>query len=370
MRRIQFTLFGLSLCVLCASVATAQDSHYWTLQYGPESSLLGGLVIGSVSDVSATYYNPGALSRARDLSFAISTNVFEVSGILLEDGGGEGVNLGRQTSGLRPSMVAGTIADSAFGGRGVIGYSAMNRVKGGQDFSGFLGREADRLDPELELSDLFALVRFEGQYSDFWGGLTYSHRIGNGFGIGVTGYIASRSQTRRREDLVEAISLGGDGSASINIVGGNYSTLRAIGKLGLYWTAGDMSAGLTVTTPSAHITGSGELGFNEATVGPDTVALAYAIQTGLPSEYRTPLSVGGGIGIPIGPLKIHASAEWFDKLDLYTAIQGETVTAKEPEDREIPVEAGSGGGRGVQLGCRRRIPYQQAFRGVCFILPG
>jgi len=39
----------------------AQDSHYWSIQYGPVGQLVGGQVIGGVNDLSATYYNPGAL---------------------------------------------------------------------------------------------------------------------------------------------------------------------------------------------------------------------------------------------------------------------------------------------------------------------
>ena len=73
--------------ILSAAVpAAAQDAHYWTLQYGPRSSLLGGAVIGSVDDVSGTFYNPGAVSQAEDLAFAVSTDVFEYSGVRLEDG--------------------------------------------------------------------------------------------------------------------------------------------------------------------------------------------------------------------------------------------------------------------------------------------
>jgi hypothetical protein len=95
----------LSDVLISATVVTAlllatpgesagQDANYWTLHYGPRSSLLGGAVIGSVDDVSGTYYNPGALGLAENLAFAVSADVFEFSVITLEDGGGEGVDLG------------------------------------------------------------------------------------------------------------------------------------------------------------------------------------------------------------------------------------------------------------------------------------
>jgi hypothetical protein len=293
-----------------------------------------------VNNVSATFYNPGALAQARNLSFAVSLNVFETSGVLLEDGGGEGVDLGRQSSGLRPSMVAGTIADSLFGGRGVVGYSAMNRVKGSQDFSGIIGLEADRLDPESNLSDLFSIIRFEGEFSDFWAGLTYAHRFGAHVGIGGTFYLASRSQRRRREILAEVISNDGLGAVDIDVAGGNYSSLRMLGKLGAFAKLGDLTAGVTFTTPSTHLSGSGELGLNFARFGPDTAALAYTIQTDLPTEYKTPMSVGGGVGLPVGPVLLHASAEWYDKLDPYVVIQGETIQPQAPDDADpIDVDA-------------------------------
>ena len=33
----------------------SQDAHYWSLQYGSKSLLMGGAVIGHVDDMSATY---------------------------------------------------------------------------------------------------------------------------------------------------------------------------------------------------------------------------------------------------------------------------------------------------------------------------
>ncbi|HJN91846.1 MAG TPA: long-chain fatty acid transport protein, partial [Dehalococcoidia bacterium] len=51
------------LCCLAApDTAAAQDSNYWTIQYGNRARLLGGSAVGSASDLSAVYYNPGRLA--------------------------------------------------------------------------------------------------------------------------------------------------------------------------------------------------------------------------------------------------------------------------------------------------------------------
>ncbi len=79
------TLVAVAGLLASASVATAQDSQYWSQQCGPRASLLSGVVIGSVDDISGTYYNPGALGVADDLAFAISADVYEYESITIED---------------------------------------------------------------------------------------------------------------------------------------------------------------------------------------------------------------------------------------------------------------------------------------------
>jgi len=46
----------------------ARTRSNWTLQYGPVAELLGGVVVGTTRDLSATYYNPGAPALAKDPS--------------------------------------------------------------------------------------------------------------------------------------------------------------------------------------------------------------------------------------------------------------------------------------------------------------
>ena len=56
--------------------AHAQDSHYWSEQYGTRAALLGGAMIGSVRDLSSTYYNPGATALNLEARFLLSARAY------------------------------------------------------------------------------------------------------------------------------------------------------------------------------------------------------------------------------------------------------------------------------------------------------
>jgi hypothetical protein len=94
-----------------------------------------------------------------------------------------------------------------------------------------------------------------------------------------------------------------------------YSTIRTLFKFGAFAAFGPVTGGLTLTTPSIHISGSGQVGFNVSSFSPDSVSLATNIRTDLPATYKTPLSVGGGLGLQLGKARLYASAEWYDRIE-------------------------------------------------------
>jgi hypothetical protein len=61
-----------------AAPSRAQDSQYWDIQYGPIGQLLGGQVVGSTRDPSATYYNPGGLALVENPEFLLSVQAFSM----------------------------------------------------------------------------------------------------------------------------------------------------------------------------------------------------------------------------------------------------------------------------------------------------
>ena len=236
-------------------------------------------------------------------------------------------------------MVAGTLKKGMLGGGGVLAYSAITRSRGTQDLNGGVILTEAELPPELQLKDAVGGISFTGRFNDFWGGLTYSQPFGKNFGLGLTWYGAVRSQERRSEAIGQLIGTDGSGIAEIDIASGSYTAYRTLFKAGAFADVGSLSGGVTLTTPSIHLGGSGELTFNHSMFGSDTTVLAASVQPDLSATYKSPLSVGGGLAWRAGDVRIHGSLEWFDKVDPYFVMQGDDVTAQEPDSVVVAVDA-------------------------------
>ena len=87
----------------------AQDDHYWSQQYGAESTLLGGAMVGGASDNSAVYYNPGALAFITNPSLSIDANVYRMDKTLISDGAGNGINLNSAQISIYPQIISGMV---------------------------------------------------------------------------------------------------------------------------------------------------------------------------------------------------------------------------------------------------------------------
>ena len=88
MRRHVFILAATILGWILPGPAQGQDTHYWTEQYGARSMLLSGSVIGSVNDMSAVFYNPGALGYLIKPELVLSASAYQIRQLKVKDGGG------------------------------------------------------------------------------------------------------------------------------------------------------------------------------------------------------------------------------------------------------------------------------------------
>ncbi|MCB1184841.1 hypothetical protein KDM41_15540 [bacterium] len=316
------------LIVAAAPAARAQDSHYWDSQFGTRSELLGGLVVGAPTDLSATYYNPAWIALNRDASLLLTTRAIESYTIELENALGTEADLSTSTVGASPGYLAGrfTIGD----GLGwTWAYTYLERVRFRYDAGGaLLGSDPLAAADETRWESVESYLLSEA--SENWYGVSFSKALRSNLAIGFSPYLAQRSQRSRVQ--VAAGLLGGDGStADLNIVNDyRYWHFRLLLKAGVALRSERWSAGLTITTPSLGLVSSAEVyerTYSADGIDPDNPLaepyLSADAQDGLDAVWKSPLSVALGGAVRIGHSRIHVTAEWFDAVGRFDVIDPE-----------------------------------------------
>jgi hypothetical protein len=317
--------------------AAGQDSHYWATQYGNQSRLLAGAVIGSVADVSAVFYNPGALALIESAELLLSGNVFEYTAVDYRGLVGGEENFDSNGFKSLPSMVAGEIPFN-FLGENRLAYSFLIR----QDFD-FRIRERGVLSGEdlgLPALDLLSGdVRIDQDLTESWGGLTWARTLGP-VSVGVTQFIAVRNQRTEFQIAAQGLGVAGETLVSLQNRDFRYQTWRILWKAGVSKIVGRWQLGLTLTTPGVSLGGSGDVGFDSTFVlaGSDRpevgTGLVTTTQENLPARYKSPLSIGGGGAYTFNRerARVHFAAEWFNAIGEYAVIDSEPFTAPESGD--------------------------------------
>ncbi len=304
------------------SPATAQSTHYWRDQYGSRANLLGGLVIGSVRDASATYYNPGAMALSRQKSLVLATKVYQFTNLSIPDGAGEGRDLSSNQLQAAPDLIAGEFTVNWLGGT-KLAYSLLNRAK--ED----LELKARRADPgsgtgppPTDLTAGEALARHK--VSEYWGGLSWSKRFGDRFAVGVTAYGAYRSERLRQEIAVSIAHPDSTLDQGLSISDVSYVDGRLLAKFGVAYEGDSFTLGANLTTAGLHVLGWGESYQQDASTGLDGFGppfdqayLSSDHQQDLDVRYKNPWSVGVGGSYVLGNWQLYFSAEWFSHVDRY-----------------------------------------------------
>ena len=333
-----------------ARSAQAQDSQYWDIQYGPVAQLLGGLVVGSSRDLSATYYNPGGLSLAASADFMLSAQAFKVESFSSRPvNGGPVLDKSVTQFDVFPGFFAFSFPKSWFGDKTRAAFSLLTRqqlnMRIDQRFAGDTSTGGGRYGLE---------TLFDQRMSETWGGLTVSHRISERFGLGATLYGVYRGQRTRLEQSVQIVYPDGRGVAALAVDDFDYSHWRLLGKIGVAWEGEAVRLGGAITTPGAAVTGGGQLGFTRSATGsdlngdgkPDNI-LVNGFDDELDSGYTSSWSVSAGGAWRRGSLQAHASAEFFAPVDAFAILEGRSLgTSGEPirliEQRGSVFNAGVG----------------------------
>ncbi|QSQ22177.1 hypothetical protein JY651_44805 [Pyxidicoccus parkwayensis] len=322
----------LACLVLLSLPAAAQDAHYWNRQFGNRAWMLGGALLGNPGDISSVYYNPGALSLVKSPRLELTGNVFEYSRLTVVDGLGAGKDLSTSSFSALPALLAGPL-DFHFLGRARMAYSLLTR----QGFDTRLSRQDLFQGTDLVgipgLQSLSSSVRVEHEVHEFWAGLTWSLPLGGHLGVGLTPFIAFRQQ---RASFLSVSQGGGASGQSLDATfqrDYQLKHIRLLAKLGASYQEETWAVGLTVTTPSVGLAGSGEAGFERA-VSQQGFNLSIPsrvsdLQKSAPVQFKSPLSVGVGGNRVFGATILHAAVEAFARVHTFRLVDTEPIVTSD-----------------------------------------
>ena len=307
--RAAILIVALAVVLLVPVSARAQDANYWSMSYGSIGQLLGGVVIGSVRDLSATYYNPGGLVLNEDPDLLITVDALQAERLHIQtDDPGTELDVTANRASWAPSILAGALPFA--GPKSRMAWSYLPRFK--TDFIGNENRTFGDAQGELNTEALFI-----EKLSENWYGGTWSRRFGAGFGIGGTGYLAYRSFRYRREFNAQEDSAGAPGGTALITDNIRYKHYRMLAKIGAAWDRGPMQLGLTITTPSLGLFGNGQIGFTRSVADVDLdgdqtpdnyLARGYDEPD---SDYYSSWAIGAGGSYLFRATRLHLTAEWY-----------------------------------------------------------
>lgn len=316
-------LFGCFLAAfyILPSANGQFDSHYWTHQYGAKGLLLNGSVIAATEDETAVFYNPGAMGNGED--FGISLSFFTPQYTSLTTKGYLNPNSEARDSGFGFSSDLSAIGFRPFKDhRFRASITSFARYKSG------LGLRERQVGHVLNEPDLLFTgnLDFRRSSSERWFGFGLAMKINENLSVGVSNFAAFRSENTRlsvRKEIVNQatpyeLELGwrSDFKYSFSVRGG------VLTKFGLSAKLGDLTLGLTATTPMYYqpFTSAGYESDDLRTFSQDSVRLISNRDAAELLNYKTPWSFGLGLDFRIDRTRISLSTEYFQKIDSYTII--------------------------------------------------
>jgi hypothetical protein len=320
MKQLQTVI--ILVAIIFSLECRSQDTQYWSQTYGTTSTLLGGVVIGSVSDLGATFYNPGNLSLTDDPNFLFTARVFEFSSLQVDPENSKITNFGTTSFKPSPSFVVGNMT-SDWLGKNRIAFSFLTR----QLMDLRLKTRFDGTDDDNSLSNEFTM---EETLHDIWVGITWSYPFEKKLGIGITQYIGTRYYTARNEVNIKTSDSLDRVSAVSAITDYYYLDFRILWKAGIGFTLEPIRFGLTITSPSISLFGSGSADINLSGAGLEYSNsgnlddfLISNFQEDLTSTYNSPFSVGLGAAYKFGKFKLHIATEYYSTVLKYSILSPE-----------------------------------------------
>ncbi|ETN94176.1 hypothetical protein [Zhouia amylolytica] len=306
-------------------IVYSQDTHYWSQQFGTESALMSGAVIGGANDNTMLFYNPGALGFLDNTSISVNANAYRIENISIANALGEKASFNSKQLGSVPLLAGGMIDTKNEDWKIAYGFMAPVNF----DFKAIARRDGNfdiiANDESPGLEELFGESSITNKLSEILVAFGVAHRFNDNWSFGVSNLITARSHTFNRNYSAYVFM----NDANSTLVGGNlsqnidYYNVRYAAKLGLSYQKGNWKTGLTITTPSISFMGIGTVASNIAArnlklIDDERISgVATDRQAELKTTYKSPFSISGGVNYNKDKSKIGIAFQYYASIDVY-----------------------------------------------------
>ncbi|WP_228850388.1 hypothetical protein [Aegicerativicinus sediminis] len=339
-------IFSSIFCFLCFIFLSpdsliAQDTHYWSQQFGTRTALLSGAVIGGADDNTMIYYNPAGLANLENSTISVNANAYRIENIKIFNALGDEADFKSSNLGSVPLLASGMI--NLKNEKWKLGYGFMAPVdfkfKGIARVDGNYNIIEDATSPGSE--ELVGESGLSSRLNEVLFAVGLGRVINENFSIGLSNLITVRSQDYARNfstyvflNDIEETFVGGNLTQNVE-----YYNIRYALKLGAIYSMKNWSFGATITSPSLNIGGKGTVAANIVAKniqlsenGSPQSGVATDRQGELKTTFKSPFTFGAGVNYDNGKSYLGLSINYFAGIDGYDIMDIAPNTFVRPAD--------------------------------------
>lgn len=338
----------------------SQTHNYWTRSFNEESSLLSGAVVGGGSGPSAIYYNPASISEVKASKFSLNASLFSFNFIEIKNALGNGIDIGSSIAKVEPRFISYMLKPPKHQ-KWSFEVAILNNENDRVEITTAVDEKMNILTDSPGDDRYTAFYQYQSKFRDDWIGIGSSVHLSQRMIVGVSMFACIKTLSYSNSIDIQAYPLGDslqNGGGALNFYAAGYeenyflrfNDYRLLWKAGLLYKWKNISAGLTITTPSIGIYSDGkrvqrkqqQTNITDPATGapmPDYLVTDYQEKGNVTAGYKTPLSIAVGLTWEFkeGRRVLFLSAEYFNGIQPYRMVYAEESPLLTTEN--VPVGA-------------------------------
>ncbi len=324
------------LLILSAESTFAQDANYWSNPYGAGGFFMPGATLARNYDSGVLFYNPALQAYNTKNAAMISGSIYDFRSTSIKKGAGDHLPLNSTSVRVTPVMASNTIYLNLKGRPISVAFGIQNNPL--MKFRAYQRQEGkkqvlnDSYSPGME--DYVGQVSTENTIDETTGTLSIGTTVSKKIAVGISFNAGLRKQSYLLDTKSRTLenSTGGSEKKIVDVSQSYLANSLNAGlgiKLGLsYDVSAKTNIGVLLSLPVIHLYGKADilsdLQVNNlnffGTPGNNFYLLASTKQTGLRTNWKSPLSAAIGYSYRFDKGLLYVAAEYFTSIKEYDVI--------------------------------------------------